>query len=216
MRGAFCTLSNTAILIPGLLPFLQQTRRSQIDTFRCDTAQTSKMLLDILTLHICQENNMKSTHTIAAILVASTAVLSGCASTTSTPYGYNNNNTGYNNAGYNSNVSSGYGTIDSIQVVRGSGGTSGGGAVVGGLVGALVGNQVGSGNGRTAATVAGAVGGAAIGNSVEANRNANGQDMYQINIRMDNGEYRAVTQDSVYDLRVGNRVRMVDGRVYRY
>lgn len=158
---------------------------------------------------------MKSTHTIAALVIASTAVLSGCASTTSTPYGYNNN-TGYNNTGYNSNVASGYGTIDSIQVVRGSGTTSGGGAVVGGLVGALVGNQVGSGNGRTAATVAGAVGGAAIGNNVEANRNANGQDMYQINIRMDNGEYRAVTQDSVYDLRVGNRVRMVDGRVYRY
>jgi outer membrane lipoprotein SlyB len=40
--------------------------------------------------------------------------------------------------------------------------------------------------------------------------------MYQINIRMDNGEYRSITQDSVYDLRVGNRVRMVDGRVYRY
>ena len=154
---------------------------------------------------------MKSTKTIAALIIASTAVLSGCASTTSTPY-----NNGYN-TGYNTNVSSGYGTIDSIQVVRGSGGTSGGGAVVGGLVGALVGNQVGSGSGRTAATVAGAVGGAVVGNKVEENRNANaGADMYQINIRLDNGEYRSITQDSVYDLRVGNRVRMVDGRVYRY
>jgi outer membrane lipoprotein SlyB len=184
----------------------------QIDTNQCGTAQTVEMLLTILTLHICQENNMKSTSTIAALIVASTAVLSGCATTTSTPY-----NNGYSQPGYNTNVSSGYGTIDSIQVVRGSGGTSGGGAVVGGLVGALVGNQVGSGSGRTAATVAGAVGGAAIGNSVEANRNNNnGQDMYQLNIRMDNGEYRSITQDSVYDLRVGNRVRMVDGRVYRY
>ena len=154
---------------------------------------------------------MKSTHTIAAILIASTAILSGCATTTSTPY----NNGGYNN-GPATNVSSGYGTIDSIQVVRGSGNSGGAGAVVGGLVGARVGNQVGSGNGRTAATVAGAVGGAMVGNQVEANRNANAQDMYQINIRLDNGEYRSVTQDSVYDLRVGNRVRMVDGRVYRY
>ena len=154
---------------------------------------------------------MKSTHTIAALLIASTAVLSGCATTTSTPY-----NTGGYNSGPNTNVSSGYGTIDSIQVVRGAGQTGGGGAVVGGLVGALVGNQVGSGSGRTAATVAGAVGGAMVGNQVEANRNANSQDMYQINIRLDNGEYRSVTQDSVYDLRVGNRVRMVDGRVYRY
>ncbi|MDL2356106.1 MAG: glycine zipper 2TM domain-containing protein [Pseudomonadota bacterium] len=157
---------------------------------------------------------MTSRLTIAALLVAGTAVLGGCASTTSTPYNSNGGyNTGYNNS---ANAASGYGTIDSIQVVRGSGNTGGGGAVVGGLLGALVGNQVGSGNGRTAATVAGAVGGAVVGNQVEANRNNNGQDMYQINIRLDNGELRSVTQDSVYDLRVGNRVRMVDGRVYRY
>ena len=156
---------------------------------------------------------MKSTSTIAALLIASTAVLSGCASTSLTPY----NSGGYNTSGYNNtNVSSGYGTIDSIQAVRSGSGTSGGGAVVGGLVGALVGNQIGSGSGRTAATIAGAVGGAALGNNVEANRNVGGQNMYQINIRLDNGEYRSVTQDSVYDLRVGNRVRMVDGRVYRY
>src|SRR5450830_1001987 len=164
---------------------------------------------------IRQETYMKPTHTVAAILVASTALLTGCASTTSTPYNNGYNNAGYNN-GYNNNVASGYGTIDSIQVVRGAGGTSGSGAVVGGLVGALVGNQVGSGSGRTAATVAGAVGGAVVGNNVEANRNANGPEMYQLNIRMDNGEMRSVTQDSVYDLRVGNRVRLVDGRVYRY
>jgi outer membrane lipoprotein SlyB len=152
---------------------------------------------------------MKSTHTIAALVIASTAVLSGCASTSSQPY----DNGGYNGS---SSASIGYGTIDSIQVTRGPGQTSGAGAAVGGVLGALVGNQVGSGSGRTAATVAGAVGGAVVGNSVEANRNANGQDMYQIGIRLDNGDYRTIVQDSVYDLRVGNRVRLVDGRVYRY
>jgi outer membrane lipoprotein SlyB len=155
---------------------------------------------------------MNAPRTLAAAVVAATALLSGCASTTSPdPYASNN---GYN-SGYN-NASMGYGTIESIEVVRGPGRTSGAGAIVGGLVGALAGNQVGSGNGRTAATVAGGVAGAAIGNNVESNRNANGRDMYQINVRLDNGEYRSVTQDSVYDLRVGNRVRMVDGRVYRY
>lgn len=159
---------------------------------------------------------MKSTHTIAAIVVAASALLTGCASTTSDPYANGSYNTGaYNNS---ASTSMGYGTIDNITVTReGSGGTSGSGAVVGGLVGALVGNQVGSGSGRTAATVAGAVGGAAIGNSVEANRNNNtGRDMYQIGIRLDNGDYRTIVQDSVYDLRVGNRVRVVDGRAYRY
>jgi outer membrane lipoprotein SlyB len=149
---------------------------------------------------------MKFTHTMA-VVVAATAILGGCASNSSQPGTYGNT----------SSANMGYGTIDSIQVTRSQGGTSGAGAVVGGLVGALVGNQVGSGSGRTAATVAGAVGGAAVGNKVEANRNAaSGQDMYQIGIRLDNGDYRTIVQDSVYDLRVGNRVRVVDGRVYRY
>jgi outer membrane lipoprotein SlyB len=152
---------------------------------------------------------MKATRTLAVAVLASSAFLAGCASTSSQPY-----NNGYN-SGYN-NVSMGYGTIESIQVTQGSARTSGTGAILGGVVGALAGSQVGSGSGRTAATVAGGVAGAAIGNNVERNRNDVGQEQYQINVRMDNGEYRTVTQDSVYDLRVGNRVRIVDGRVYRY
>lgn len=155
---------------------------------------------------------MKSTHTLAAIAVATTALLTGCASTSNDPY-TNNNNGAYNNS---ASQSMGYGTIDSIQVTRGQGQTTGSGAVVGGLIGAVVGNQVGSGSGRAAATVAGAIGGAAIGQNVEANRAGGGRDMYQIGIRLDNGDYRTIVQDSVYDLRVGNRVRVVDGRAYRY
>ena len=158
---------------------------------------------------------MKATPTFAAVIAAG-ALISGCASS---PPSYNNGGyaSGGYATGYNNTASMGYGTIESIQVTQAGARTSGGGAIVGGLVGALAGNQVGSGSGRTAATVAGGVAGAAIGNSVERNRNAgNGQEMYQVNVRMDNGEYRTVVQDSVYDLRVGNRVRLVDGRVYRY
>jgi len=159
---------------------------------------------------------MKPTRTLAATILAGAALLTGCASNSSQPY-----NDGYASGGYASgtrydNANMGYGTIESIQVTQANGRTSGTGALLGGVVGALAGNQVGSGSGRTAATVAGGVAGAAIGNRVESNRNATGQELYQINIRMDNGEYRTVTQDSVYDLRVGNRVRLVDGRVYRY
>jgi outer membrane lipoprotein SlyB len=153
---------------------------------------------------------MKAPHTFA-VLMAAGAILSGCASNSQPRYA----DDGYR-GGYDQNVATGYGTIESIQVTTGEGRTSGAGAVVGGLVGALAGNQVGSGGGRTAATVAGGVAGAAIGNRVEQNRNPEGQQMYAVNVRLDNGEYRTVVQDSVYDLRVGNRVRMVDGRVYRY
>jgi outer membrane lipoprotein SlyB len=153
---------------------------------------------------------MTTPRTLVAASVAALALLTGCASSPS----YNN---GYS-SGYNNTASMGYGTIESIQVTQADANrTSGAGAIVGGLVGALAGNQVGSGGGRTAATVAGGVAGAAIGNNVERNRNAGGgQEMYQLNVRMDNGEYRTVVQDSVYDLRVGNRVRLVDGRAYRY
>ena len=169
---------------------------------------------------------MKTIRTLAA-LVAAGAILGGCASSSPDPYygnnGYGNGgyaNNGYNNGGYRDgyrdNTAAGYGTIESIQVTNAEGRTSGAGAIVGGLVGALAGNQVGSGGGRTAATVAGGVAGAAIGNNVERNRNVDGQQMYAVNIRLDNGEYRTIVQDSVVDLRVGNRVRVVDGRVYRY
>lgn len=153
---------------------------------------------------------MNANRKFIAALLATGALLTGCASNSSQPYGYNS---GY---GSSSSASAGYGVIESIQVVQGEARTSGAGGVLGGVVGALAGSQVGSGSGRTAATVAGGLAGAVVGNNVEKNRNAAGPEMYQINMRMDNGEYRSVTQDSAYDLRVGNRVRLVDGRVYRY
>ena len=149
---------------------------------------------------------MKQTTLLATVVMAGSALLAGCASTTNpAPVTYSSSQA----------EAATYGTIDSIQVVQTKSGTSGAGAVTGGLVGALLGNQVGSGSGRTAATVAGAVGGAVVGNKVEEGRNAP-QASYQISVRMDNGDYRIVNQDSVYDLRVGNRVRLVDGRLYRY
>lgn len=147
--------------------------------------------------------------TLTAVLVAGTLALAGCSS--SPMY----DSPSYSSAGaYDSSYSSSTGTIDSITVTRGSGSGVGAGAVVGGVVGGLVGNQVGSGSGRTAATAAGAIAGAMVGNEMQKNRNE--RDMYQINVRMDNGDYRTVVQDSVADLRVGNRVRVVDGRAYRY
>ena len=148
---------------------------------------------------------MKYPTLLATVIMAGSTLLAGCASTTTpAPVVY---------SAPQADAAS-YGTIDSIQVVQTNSGTSGAGAVTGGLVGALLGNQVGSGSGRTAATVAGAVGGAVVGNKVEEGRNAP-HASYQISIRMDNGDYRIVNQDSIYDLRVGNRVRLIDGRLYR-
>jgi len=157
---------------------------------------------------------MKATRTLAAVLVAGTAVLTGCSSPSSS-YPSSTTYSSYDSSA----ASSMYGTIESISVTRqaAASGTSGAGAVVGGVVGGLVGNQVGSGSGRTAATAAGALAGAVVGNQMEANRGTTyDRDMYQISVRLDNGDYRTIVQDTAYDLRVGNRVRIVDNRVYRY
>jgi outer membrane lipoprotein SlyB len=182
---------------------------------------------------------MNSVLKVGALLAVATSVLGGCASYDSQPaYAGGYPSSGYpsqypssnqgqypspyqgpyqgqNQSSYQANAIN-YGAIESIDGIRASRGTSGAGAIVGGLVGGLLGNQVGGGNGNTAATLAGALGGAYVGNNVEQNRNAPAPDMYQIRIRLDNGDHTAVTQDSVYELRVGDRVRIADGRAYRY
>ena len=116
-----------------------------------------------------------------------------------------------------SSTSSSYGVVDSIQAVdsNSSAGGMGVGAVVGGVAGGVLGHQVGGGRGNTAATVAGAVGGAMAGNEIEQ-RNKTSSAAYQIGVRLDNGSYQTVTQDTVADLSVGNRVRIENGRAYRY
>jgi outer membrane lipoprotein SlyB len=146
------------------------------------------------------------------MLIAAT-VVAGCANNGpqpySTPYS-DSNSTSYQSS------SSYYGSIESIQVLRGDSATTGAGAVVGGLVGGLLGNQVGDGSGRTAATVVGVVGGAVVGNSIEQSRNTQHQDEFQIRVHLNSGDTMTVTQDNNVDLRVGDRVRVADGRVYRY
>jgi outer membrane lipoprotein SlyB len=102
------------------------------------------------------------------------------------------------------------GRVVAIDVVRGSGGTSGGGAVLGGIVGGVLGHQIGSGRGNTAATVAGAVGGAVAGNEVEKRRN-DGDERYRVVVQLRDGREAAFEQDSLNGLRVGDRVRIVDG-----
>jgi len=106
--------------------------------------------------------------------------------------------------------------INSIQVIAGiNSKTPGVGAVVGGVVGGVLGNQVGGGVGKDIATVAGVVGGAVVGNEIEQSTRAPARDTYQISVRLDNGSYQTIRQDSLTNLQVGNRVRIENGIVYR-
>ena len=105
------------------------------------------------------------------------------------------------------------GRVVAIDVVRGPGHSTGAGAVVGGILGGVLGHQVGSGRGNDAATVAGAVGGAVVGNEVEKRRGEG--DLYRIVVRFGDGREATFEQDSLYGIRVGDRVRVDGGRVVR-
>ena len=91
------------------------------------------------------------------------------------------------------------------------------GAVIGGVAGAVVGNQIGTGGGRTAATVIGAVGGAVAGNAIERSRTANASagESYRVSVQIDNGSVRTYDMSSYGDLRIGDRVKIENGQVYR-
>jgi outer membrane lipoprotein SlyB len=107
-----------------------------------------------------------------------------------------------------------YGVVESIQLYRGGAGAPVGlGAIVGGIAGGIIGHQFGGGSGQTAATIGGAIAGGAIGHQVES---ANAADRYRIIVRLDSGGTVALDQVGEGELRVGDRVRIVNRRAYRY
>lgn len=112
-----------------------------------------------------------------------------------------------------------YGRVSNVEVVRLQQPSTGPGigAVLGGVAGAVIGNQVGSGGGRAAATVIGAVGGAVAGNAIERSRTANASagESYRVSVQVDNGPMRAFDMSSYGDLRIGDRVRIENGQLYR-
>lgn len=156
---------------------------------------------------------MKTTHAILAATLAATTCLHGCAS----PYQQQQTSSPTYPA-TSSSYATYYGVVDSIQLTTASNPDTsiGAGTVIGGVVGGLLGSQVGGGDGKKAATVAGAVGGAVVGHQIEKSNREQPRNMYQISVRLDNGSHQTVVQDSIGDLQVGNRVRIENGRAYRY
>lgn len=133
------------------------------------------------------------------------ALLSGCADYGSQPY----QSQPYAN--------SGTGVVDRIEVIRKGDSSNVAGTVIGGIVGGLIGHQIqiGGGSGQTAATIIGVAGGAAAGYEV-ARRSRGANETFRVSVRMDNGAYQSIVQDAITDLRSGGRIRVQDGRVYRY
>ena len=106
------------------------------------------------------------------------------------------------------------GKVEAIEIHRPSEDTPAPtGAVIGGIAGGVIGHQIGSGRGNTAATIAGAIGGAVVGNEIEKKRAQ--ATRYRITVRLDSGSSLIVDETRDLNLRVGDRVRVEDGRIYR-
>lgn|GEM_PF-220066 len=111
-----------------------------------------------------------------------------------------------------------YGRVTNMEVfqTQEQGRGTGLGAVLGGVAGAVVGHQIGGGTGRDLATIAGGVGGAVAGNAIEKNRNSGVGQAYRVTVQLDNGGARSYDMPATGELRIGDRVRIQNGQLFRY
>lgn len=144
--------------------------------------------------------------TAIACSIASLMLMTAC--TTSQPRSRSVSST--SSVSYESRM----GNVSNIETFATSSRTSGGGAILGAIIGGALGNQVGKGDGRKAATVVGAVAGGVAGNEIEK-RNKRDDEFYRVSVRFDNGSSAHFDYDNINDLRVGDRVKIQNGQIYR-
>jgi outer membrane lipoprotein SlyB len=115
-----------------------------------------------------------------------------------------------------------YGRITNIEVFQGGTAARGmnvPGAILGAVAGAVVGNvagrAVGGSRTRDTAAVLGGVGGAVIGSGVGNANAAPGNPVYRVTVQTDRGGTRLYDVPATGDLRIGDRVRVENGVIYR-
>ncbi len=113
-----------------------------------------------------------------------------------------------------------YGRVANIEVFQ-PGATSGinvPGAILGAVAGAVVGNvagrAVGGSSTRDTAAVLGGVAGAAVG-SQAGRTGTTGAPVYRVGIQTDQGVFRTYDVPAIGELRIGDRVRVENGVIYR-
>jgi outer membrane lipoprotein SlyB len=155
-----------------------------------------------------------------SILGLAAVLTLGACGTTNPPANTSGYGTAYPQSTSSGGIRSGYGVVQSIELVRqdstGIGGSGIGlGTVAGAVVGGVVGSQIGKGSGQTAATVLGVAGGAYAGHELEK-RSQQQVDAYKFTIRMSDGSYQTLMQSTNPDIRVGDRVQIDNGVARRY
>lgn len=103
------------------------------------------------------------------------------------------------------------GVVDSVRGVTIQRQGNNVGTVAGGAIGGIAGSTVGGGRGSAVAAVLGAVVGGVAGQAIENNQNQ--RPGVEITVRLDNGELRAIVQETEPQqvFRPGDRVRILSG-----
>ena len=99
------------------------------------------------------------------------------------------------------------GEVESIQPLTVKGDARPAAALAGAVIGGVIGHQFGSGSGNDAATAAGAVGGAIAGSEIDRQRNS--KTLYQVVVRMNDGQRIELTKPAHPGLAVGDEVRLI-------
>jgi outer membrane lipoprotein SlyB len=105
------------------------------------------------------------------------------------------------------------GTVSELKTVKVEGQGTGLGAIAGGVVGGVLGHQVGGGRGKDVATVAGAAGGAYVGHQME--KKSKTVTKYHVLVKMEEGNTRTFIFNSSTAYKVGDKVKVVNGKLTR-
>ncbi|MET3448248.1 hypothetical protein [Ralstonia sp. 1138] len=134
-------------------------------------------------------------------LLAAALSLQGCAMGT-------NSNSAYTSAQAQREQTVRLGTVDSVRTVVIDHEQTGVGSLAGSAIGGIgSAAAIGRGNGSLAAGILGAIAGGMVGSVAE--NQANKRPGLEITVKLDDGEYRAITQDADETFRPGERVRLL-------
>ena len=100
-----------------------------------------------------------------------------------------------------------FATVDTVRKVTLQGSQSGLGAGAGGVIGGVAGSGAGEGRGSTVGAVLGGVVGGVAGNTIENKMTEKAG--FEITVRLDSGELRAIVQEADLEFTPGQRVRLV-------
>lgn len=143
---------------------------------------------------------MKRVAVLPSAALAGLAILAGCAAPPESGSVYNSYQT------MNEQVVR-MGTVESVRNVVIASPETGVGSLSGAALGGLAGSEVGGGKGAIATGIIGAVAGGLVGQRIE--RGAGRRAGFEITVRLDSGELRAITQPADEMFRPGERVRLL-------